>query len=122
MGQRAIGTLCFNAISPRSAFVPLEITNLIVASSPAHNFNSRVVVIADEPLLEAWLGLNQQRMATLYGIADQAYEIRHANTVDTPVPWTPGWTNIVPASLFTSFPLTGAFSNAPNLFLRANEQ
>lgn len=121
-GVQNVGTLCFTAISAQSAFVPLTIGDLNAGVSPTHIFDSRAVVIANEPLLESWLGANRQRMLTLYGIAGTSYEIRHAPTVDTPAPWNPGWTNAVPASLFTSFPLTGAASNAPSLFLRAFEQ
>jgi hypothetical protein len=123
MGTKTIGTICFRAISPHSAFVPLSVNNLVISNlAPAHAFGTRVVNIANEPLLEAWLGSSRQRMVTLYGIADKTYETRHASIVDTPAPWTPAWTNTVPVSLFTSFPLTGTASNAPILFLRANEQ
>jgi hypothetical protein len=121
-GVESIGTICFTAISPYSAFVPLAVNALVISNlAPAHAFGTRVVNIANEPLLEAWLGSSRQRMVTLYGIANQTYEIRHASTVDAPLPWMPGWTNTVPASLFTSFPLTGDATNAPTLFLRANE-
>jgi len=127
MGVRTIGSLCFTAVSAHSAFVPLTINNLVVTNQDAslpstHALGSRAVIIANEPLLEAWLDTIRQRMATLYGIAGKTYEVRHASIVDSPTPWTPGWTNTVPASLFSSFPLNGAFSNAPSLYLRANEQ
>jgi hypothetical protein len=122
MGVQTVGTICFTAVSPHSAFVPLTVSSLVISNlTPALAFGARIVNVASEPLLEAWLAPNQQTMATLYGIAGQMYEIRHAASVDAPSPWTPGWTNTVPASLFTTFPLTGDSLEAPALFLRANE-
>jgi len=122
-GVETIGTICFTAVSAHSAFVPLPVNNLVISNlPPAHAYGTRAVTIANEPLLESWLGPNQDRMATVYGIAGKTYEVRHATAVDGSSAWTPSWTNTMPSSLFYSLPLTGTFSNAPILFLRANEQ
>src|SRR6185436_1854418 len=89
MGVETIGSFCFTAVSAHSTFVPLTISDLVVtnldSSIPATDaFGSRAVNIANEPLLEAWLDTGRLRMATLYGIAGNTYEIRHASTVDSP--------------------------------------
>jgi hypothetical protein len=134
MGVKTIGSICFAAVSAHSAFVPLVVNDLEASVSPAHPFDGRAVVIANEPLLEAWMGTNQERMATLYGKADRMYEIRYTNNlvcaqfsspsncvVDSSL-WPVALTNTVPASLFSDFPLTGALSNAPSLYLHARER
>ena len=79
MGVQTIGSLCFTAISAHSAFVPFTISNLAVTnldtSLPAAiAFGSRSVVIANESLLEAVLGPNDERWLTLYGKANTGYE------------------------------------------------
>jgi hypothetical protein len=127
MGVQSIGSLCFTAASTQSAFVPLSLNNLAVinrdGSTPTtHTFDSRAVVIANEPLLEASLGPNRQRWLTTFGKANQAYEIRYATNLTAGSPWTLGWTNTVPTTLFQTAPLQGTLSNAPILFLRANER
>ena len=124
--NEVVGSICFTAVSTHSAFVPLTLKNIVVTnldnSLPVtFGFGNRAVVIANEPLLEAWLGSSQQRMLTTYGKANTAYQIRYASNLQTPLPWTLGLTNVVPVSLFYSQQLTGVLSNAPVLFLRANE-
>jgi hypothetical protein len=127
MGVQTIGSLCFTAVSTQSAFVPLSLNNPLVTNldgsmPPAYSFGNRAVVIANQPLLEASRGANQQRLVTTYGKANTAYEIRETTNITTVPPWTLGWTNTVPASLFYTSPVRGPLSNAPVLFLRANER
>ena len=79
MGVQTIGSLCFTAISSHSAFIPftisdLSVTNLDASLPPAIAFGSRSVVIANESLLEAVLGANDERWLTLYGKANTSYE------------------------------------------------
>lgn len=125
-GEEVIGSLCFTATNTESAFVPITVNNFaatnvdgLIPSTDA--FGGRVVVIAVKPLLEAWLGSAKQRMVTTYGLPNTGYEIRHASALGLTPPWPVGLTNLVPASMFYSQPLTGTLSNAPVLFLRANE-
>src|SRR5262245_12672719 len=77
--------------------------------------------------------LTRRRMITIYGKPNTAYEIRYTNNMvcegSVPNPcvvdsslWPVGWTNVVPGSLFYSEPLPTVFSNAPILFLHANER
>jgi hypothetical protein len=65
VGFHTIGTICFTAISQRSAFVPLTITSPVVTNwATAHSYGTRAVNIANEPLMESWLDVNGKRMAT----------------------------------------------------------
>jgi hypothetical protein len=127
MGVQSIGSLCFTAVSTESAFVPLSLSDLVVTNQdnslpPTHSYGSRAVIIANRPLLETLLATNKQRSYTLYGKANTNYVVRSSINVNSPSPWTPGWTNMVPASLFYNQVLQGTYSNAPLLFLRANEK
>jgi hypothetical protein len=122
-GVETIGTICFSAVSPHSAFVPLTVNSLVISNlAPAQAFGTRAVNIASEPLLEAWLDSSQKRMLTIYGQANTAYAIHQSTNLSAIRPWLPGWTNTIPASLVTKSPVSGPLSNAPVLFLDALEQ
>jgi len=66
-------------------------------------FDNRAAIIANEPLLEAWLDSNRKRMPTIYGKANTTYETQSNAALDGSSLWTPGWTNTVPADLFRAF-------------------
>jgi hypothetical protein len=121
MGVATIGSICFNAISPQSAFVPLTISDLSGPPAPLYAFGSRAVLVADQPLLEGAMA-GRQRMLTIFGIAGKSYEVDRTADLSPPITWAPAWTNTVPASLFYNFQITGTASNASTLFLRAKEQ
>jgi hypothetical protein len=127
VGDQIIGSLCFSAVSTQSVFVPVLLNNLVVTNQgglvPGTSpFGGRFVVIANQPLLAAWRGTNDQRMVTLYGKASTTYEIQEAAAVGTAASWISGWTDTVPASLFINSAVQGPLSNAPTLFLRAKEK
>ena len=127
MGVSTNVSICFTAISTGSAFVPLAVTSLSVTNQdgsqpPIHAFGNRAVIIGNEALLESWLNPNRQRMLTLFGKANTTYQIYQATNITEARPWPLAWTTpSVPASLFISSPVQGAFSNAPVLFLDARE-
>jgi len=121
MGVATVGSICFSAVSAQSAFVPLTIADLVGPPTPRYAFGSRAVTIANEPLLEPWLGANQRRMATLFGITGTSYDVLQTLSL-SPTSWSTGWTHVVPNTLYTNFAITGSGSNAPTLFLRAAEQ
>ena len=126
-GDQIIGDVCFTAVSTHSAFVPVTLNNLVITnqggSVPGGTaFGGRVVVIADQPLLEAGLSTNKHRLLTIYGNANTDYEIDYSAKLSGSPSWIPGWTNTVPASLWYSQYLQGSFSNAPVLFLRAKQR
>ncbi|MEI2724880.1 MAG: hypothetical protein V9H26_15480 [Verrucomicrobiota bacterium] len=122
-GVETIGTICFAAVSPQSAFVPLTVNSLVISNlAPAQAFGTRAVNIANEPLLESWLDSADKRMVSIYGKPDTAYIVYQSTNATEVRPWLVGWTNTVPASLFTNSPVIGSLSNSPVLFLDALEQ
>jgi hypothetical protein len=126
-GDQIIGAVCFTAISTQSAFVPVTLNNLVITNQGGSvpdgtAFGGRVVVIADQPLLEAGLSTNKHRLLTTYGKANTDYEIDYSTNLSGTPSWIPGWTNTVPASLWYSNYLQGSFSNAPVLLLRAKQR
>ncbi len=128
MGMTSVGSICFTGVSTESAFVPLTAKNLTVTnldnSRPpiVRGVGGRAVLIAVQPLLDAWLDADGQRKANLYGIGGRTYEVRSAFELPPASPWIPGWTYTMPPSLVQDIPLTGIYSSAPGLYLRANEQ
>jgi hypothetical protein len=134
MGVVSIGSICFTAISTQSVAVPLTIADLSGPPAPVRGFGSRAMLIADQPMLESWLGPNQQRMLTVYGKPNSSYEIRYAtelmcgslsspgNCIVDSSQWRVAWTNTVSAGLFITSPVQGSLSNAPVLFFHANEK
>ena len=127
MGIQPAGVLCFNTLPVNSAFVPLELeaallTNLAASPSSALAYSGRAIVIGKEPLLEASHGTDHQRLVTLYGIPDKAYEVSQATSLDSPIAWIPGSTNSVPGTLSATFPLVGEAMHAPTLYLQASER
>ena len=128
MGLAAIGSLCLTAVSTQSAFVPLLIEDVEVAyqdpsvTLPIHVWGGRAVVIANEPLLEAWQTTSGEWMLSLFGKAFTTYDIRESTDVATPRLWNVGWTETVPFGLFLNGPVQGDLSSEPILFLDATEQ
>jgi hypothetical protein len=80
-GPALIGSICFRSASGPSAFVELPITSISGIKSngaPAGNVfgkSGQMIVIAREPLLQAWLNTNAQRMLTLYGNPGATYAL-----------------------------------------------
>lgn len=106
-GVQNIGSICYTAISPKSAFVPLAVSNLAVTNQDAslpigHASGSRTVVIANESLLEPWLDSTQKRMVTTFGKANTGYVIHQSTNATEARPWQPAWTNLIH---FTSRPV-----------------
>jgi len=119
--SRTLAQLAFLAgPQAHSAFVPLNLPSLSGLQSDGTTApkpgaaNGRVVVIAREPLLEAWLATNSQRKLTLYGNPGASYELDYATNVPSPS-WQFGW----------RWPLTNlsaifdANSSLPQVFYRA---
>ena len=91
VGTEQIGLLSFGALTNRSAFVPLGLSEVRAVRADGQVLSSvlardgRVVVIGQERLLEAWLATNQQRMVSLYGQPGASYQITWTNRL---VAWT----------------------------------
>ncbi len=124
-GGKILGQLNFTGISTQSAFVPLIITNLIAmrpSGEPVPRTlggEGRVVVIANEPLLEALLSTNQQRSLVLYGKPGAGYVIQTTTQPNNPLLWQTVWqgslTNL-------TLPLPAPGNSNGTLYYRAYRQ
>jgi hypothetical protein len=107
-----------------SAFVPLRVTGVTAthpdASAVKNLFaqSGRVVVVADQPLLEAFSETNGQRRLALYGIPGVAYGIEKTPTFAPQAGWS-AVTHFVARALTTSLPAGGMV--ATDVFYRALE-
>jgi hypothetical protein len=122
-GPTNVGLLSFVALTNQSsAFVPLPLTN-VSGKKPdggpvanAYGQPGRVVIIGNEPLLEAALGTNAQRLLTLYGKPGSSYQMAFSTNL-LRTNWVPVW----------HFPMTNlsevfqADQKSPLLFYRAWE-
>ena len=121
--SRTLAQLAFLAgPQAHSAIVPLNLPSLSGVQSDGSTApkpgtaSGRVVVIAREPLLEAWLAANSQRKLTLYGNPGASYELDYATNLLSPS-WQFGW----------RWPLTNlsaifdANASSPQVFYRALE-
>jgi hypothetical protein len=96
-GPTNVGLLSFAALTNQSsAFVPLAIINVSghkpdggLAAS-AYGQAGQVVIIGKEPLLEAALGTNDQRLLTLYGNPGASYQMAYSTNLLT-TNWVPVW-------------------------------
>ena len=93
-GTNALVNLSFLAVSNQSsAFVPLQATEVDGtkpdASPIIHTFaqSGRVVVIANQPLLEAGYAPDSSRQLTLYGKAWTSYAIESSTNLTNPNAW-----------------------------------
>jgi hypothetical protein len=121
-GPAQVGMSGFGAMSNSSAFVPLAIGNIQGTKSdgsPVGNtigLGGRVVVIGKEPLLEAALSTNAQRLLTLYGNPGSSYLVSDkTNLLGTN--WLVGW-RVPMTNLAETFGLDAAH---PMIFYRAAE-
>jgi hypothetical protein len=121
--SRTLAQLAFlSGSQAHSAFVPLNLTSLSgvqsdgsIAPKPG-KANGRVVVIARESLLEAWLAANSKRKLTLYGIPGASYELDYATNLLSPN-WQFGWRQPL-TNLSTVFDVNDFL---PQVFYRAVE-
>jgi hypothetical protein len=125
IGSQNLAQLAFTAnLNQRSAFVPLKVTNLAWTkpdSAPlGQTFaqSGRVVVIGNEPLLEAGFTTNGARQLTLYGKAWMSYQIERSTNLGDPLAWMPV-RHFAQTNILTT--LTGLAAPSPNTFYRAME-
>ncbi|MGZ8939021.1 MAG: hypothetical protein ACXW32_07410, partial [Limisphaerales bacterium] len=123
-GNKAMAQLEFVAGTNRtSAFVPLKVVGLTAFKPGAATVgqvvseSGRVVVVGDEPLVEAERASNGSRTLTLYGRPNLAYAIEYADALSGS-DWNL-WMRVPMAALSASFqpPTTGG----ANVFYRAYE-
>ena len=123
-GNKAMAQLSFVAGTNRtSAFVPLKVVGLTAIKPGAATVgqvvseSGRVVVVGDEPLVEAERAINGGRSVTLYGRPNFAYAIEHADTLSG-ADWNL-WMRVPMASLSASF--QPPHTAGANVFYRAYE-
>ncbi len=125
VGNNALAEIAFTAVSNQSsAFVPLQVTALSGTKPDATPISrtlaqsGRVVVIANQPLLEAGFASDGSRQLTLYGKAWMSYAILYSTNVANPAGWSQA-RYFAQTNMVTS--LTGLGPAAPNAFYRAME-
>ena len=120
-GPTNVGLLSFAALTNQSsAFVPLPIINVSGhkpdggQAASAYGQAGQVVIIGNEPLLEAALGTNDERLLTLYGNPGASYQMAYSTNLLT-TNWVPAWQGTM-TNLWEVFQ---ADQTAPQLFYRA---
>ncbi|HTD86525.1 MAG TPA: hypothetical protein VK850_08100, partial [Candidatus Binatia bacterium] len=143
-GPTNVGTLTFKAFpNQSSAFVPLLISNVTGLKTNgfqvANAFGTpgRVVLIGNQPLLEAWSHRTNDNivpMLNTYGRPNATYGILYSNELNcssSSLPtncildstfWPLGWTVTLPSNLLHTAPLPPAVRTISPLYLRAREQ
>jgi hypothetical protein len=119
--SRTLAQLAFLAgPQAHSAMVPLNVPSLSGVQSDGSTApkpgaaNGRVVVIAREPLLEAWIGSNSTRMISLYGNPGTNYLLLFStNLLSTN--WQ-SWQSTTITNVFEHLPVD---QTAPQIFYRA---
>ncbi len=125
IGSNSLVQINFTSVSNQaSAFVPLQVTVLDATKSDASAISrksiqsGRVVVIADQSLLEAGFAPDGSRQLTLYGKAWMSYAIVYSTNLADPGSWHQAQ-HFAQTNMVTI--LTGLGPPAPNAFYRAVE-
>jgi len=124
LGSRQIGLVSFTAIPDQSSgFVPLDISDVVatrfdgtVVTNVAVG-GGRVVVIGQEPLLEAFIGANQEPAVVVYGQAGHTYHLLSTESLTEPAIWSTNRTVSLGENLFEV--IEGVGSTNRTLFIRA---
>jgi hypothetical protein len=115
MSSQLVARLQFTAVSTQSAFVPLTLASVtarqtngvpVARTIPG---SGRVVVVAEEPLLEALLLTNNQRQLVLYGPPGPGYIIQKSPNPGVPDQWQTAWEGSL-TNLYQVIPTSGATS------------
>jgi len=125
IGSNLLAQIAFTAVSNLgSAFVPLQVTVLNAIKSDATAItrklaqSGRVVVIANEPLLEAGFAADGSRQLTLFGKAPMSYAVEYNTNLLNPG----GWTHVQHFVQTNMVTLVGGLGvPSPNMFYRALE-
>lgn len=124
-GTQQLAQLTFEAVSPLSAAVPLAPQDFGATFAEGSPFlttlisQGRVVIVADQPVLDA-LTLNSNRhFLRLYGNPGETYEIQTATNVTPPVFWLP-FTELLLSNIVQT--VDGDTNNVPFRVYRAVKQ
>jgi hypothetical protein len=116
-GASVIGSICLETLPGRSAFVPLVFTSFAATTSgntPATVYTAqggRVVVVGNQPLLEASAGANSSRTLILYGTPGQSITLLSTTNLSKPNSWTT-YGAVTLTNLFQTVSLGGATNPA----------
>ena len=95
-GPTNVGQLCFTAMGGQSsAFVPLEIVDVEgrkpngVLVANAYGQSGRVVVVGEQPLLEAFIATNGQLALILYAQPGTTNLLQRTTSLNAPAEWQP---------------------------------
>lgn len=122
-GSSQLGTVSFTALPGDSGFVPVVPVDILaqktdgtfagnIAGTPG-----RVVVIGDEPLLEAWKDTNSVPMLTLYGNPGSNYMLYFSTNLSS-TNWLPN-RSVQMTNLQQFFNIN---HTAPQMYIRARSQ
>jgi hypothetical protein len=120
-GPTLAGSICFNAASAPSGFIPLEVSSVSGMKSDGtlvaniSGLPGQVAVVSSAPLLEAGLSTNELRTLTLYGTPGTNYVIQWTTNL-LRGPWTPGW-SVTLTNISETF--IGVGTEASTVFYRA---
>ncbi|PYL00358.1 MAG: hypothetical protein DME19_05355 [Verrucomicrobia bacterium] len=124
-GQMKLADLNFIALSNQtSAFVFLQPTNIQATEAGAAALTNvfvnggRVVVIGNEPLLEAQLTAEGTRNLVLYGKPGSSYQLEYSGDLSGANNWT-NWVRVPLTNLFQV--IENVDPNGPDVFFRAYE-
>jgi hypothetical protein len=124
-GALPFGQLWFTAISNQpSAFLPLRLTGTVLGKTDGSSVSNvlvqpgRVVLVAEQPLMEAFAAGNGTRTMTIYGKPWSAYALEYSTDLKNPNGWR----------VHSRHPFTGLFvtlsdlhANGGTYFYRAAE-
>jgi hypothetical protein len=122
-GTQQVALLAFTALADHSAFVPVTITNIVAtrangtAVADTAVQSGRVIIIANEPLVEATMRTNNQRTVVVYGKPGASYRLESSAAFDPSQPWQTVSDLVLPdmSATFDVAPANGAS------FFRARE-
>jgi hypothetical protein len=124
-GSLPFGQLWFTAVSNQtSAFLPLQLTSPVLGKTDGSTVSNvlvqpgRVVLIAEQPLMEAFADRNGSRSMTIYGKPWSAYALEYSSDLKN----TNGW-RLHSRHPFTNMfvTLAGLHGNSGTYFYRAAE-
>lgn len=125
-GAKQVAQLAFTALPGEpSAFVPLRLSHLSVTKPDAnlvtnlYTRSGRVVVVGNEPLLEASVSAGGVRGLTLYGKPNSSYAVEFATDLASPVLWTRMPYRVPLTAMAT--PVPGLSPEPARIFYRALE-
>jgi hypothetical protein len=107
-----------------SAFLPLGFSSPVLSKTDGGSVSNvlvqpgRVVLIAEQPLLEAFADANGTRRMILYGKAMSGYAVEYSTDLNNPNGWQV-YTRVPLTNLFTT--LSGLHGNTGTYFYRAAE-